>query len=152
MPVVTKYTGPAPMTFARRTPAMTAGTFSAVRKNIKWSATFPIPFVGPGDAGYSACDAAANTRALQESLSEEEGCYVQNGTVLYPNAIGTFGNMGRNIFRGPDFVDWDVSIVKFWKLNERTKLQFRAEFFNLLNHPIFSKWFHPQRPERPHPR
>jgi hypothetical protein len=61
-------------------------------KNIKWSATFPIRFVGPGDAGYSACAAAANTPALQESLSEEEGCYVQNGTVLYPNAIGTFGN------------------------------------------------------------
>jgi hypothetical protein len=74
-------------------------------KNIKWSATFPIPLVGPGDAGYSACAAAANTPALQESLGEEEGCYVQNGTVLFPNAIGTFGNMGRNIFHGPDFVD-----------------------------------------------
>ncbi len=107
-------------------------------KNIKWSPSNPIPFVEPGDPAYSSCLAAANTPALLESLVEEEGCYVQNGTVLYPNAIGTYGNTGRNVFRGPDFLDWDASLGKNWKLNERMKLQFRGEVFNLLNHPIFS--------------
>jgi hypothetical protein len=108
-------------------------------KNIKWSQSNPIPFVGPGDPAYSSCLSAANTPGLLESLIEEEGCYVQNGTVLYPNAIGTFGNMGRNIFRGPGFQDWDASIGKIWRLTERLKLQFRGEVFNVLNHPIFAQ-------------
>ena len=51
-------------------------------KNIKWSQNGAIPFVEPGDAAYSSCLSAANTPALQESLIEEEGCYVQNGTVM----------------------------------------------------------------------
>ena len=63
---------------------------------------------------------------------------MQNGTVLYPNAVGTYGNMGRNIFRGPGFADWDGSIGKVWKLSEKLKLQFRGEVFNVLNHPAFS--------------
>jgi hypothetical protein len=108
-------------------------------KNIKWSQNGPIPFVEPGDAAYSSCLSAANTPALQESLIEEEGCYVQNGTVMYPNAIGTFGNMGRNIFRGPGFVDLDSSVGKTWKLGERFNLQFRGEVFNVLNHPIYAQ-------------
>ena len=107
-------------------------------KNIKWSQSQGIPFVGPGDAAYSSCLSAANTPALMDSLVQEEGCYVQNGTVLYPNAIGTFGNMGRNIFRGPGFADWDGSLGNTWNLGERFKLQFRGEVFNVLNHPIYS--------------
>ena len=97
-----------------------------------------IPFVEPGDAAYSSCLAAANTPALMFSLEQEEGCYVQGGTVLYPNAVGTYGNMGRNIFRGPGFADWDGSIGKVWNLSEKFKLQFRGEVFNVLNHPAFS--------------
>jgi len=47
--------------------------------------------------------------------------------------------MGRNLFRGPGFVDWDGSLGKTWKLGERFNLQFRGEVFNVLNHPIFSQ-------------
>jgi hypothetical protein len=47
------------------------------------------------------------------------------------------GNMGRNIFRGPTFKNLDFSVSKIWKLNERVKLQFRGEFFNILNHANF---------------
>jgi hypothetical protein len=35
-------------------------------------------------------------------------------------------------------VNWDASVSKIWRLNEKLKLQFRAEVFNLLNHPNFS--------------
>jgi hypothetical protein len=51
-----------------------------------------------------------------------------------PNALGTFGNSGRNILRGPShfLVDW--SIMKYIPVSERWKLQFRAEFFNVFNH------------------
>ncbi len=45
--------------------------------------------------------------------------------------------MGRNIFRGPSFSNWDFSVSKVWKFHERLKLQLRGEFFNILNHANF---------------
>jgi hypothetical protein len=49
-----------------------------------------------------------------------------------------FGNNPRNAFRGPGFKDWDLSIVKNWKVTEKLGMQLRAEFFNVLNHPNFA--------------
>jgi hypothetical protein len=50
---------------------------------------------------------------------------------------GRFGNSGRNILIGPGFQNWDVSLLKNFLLQERTNLQFRAESFNVFNHPNF---------------
>jgi len=47
------------------------------------------------------------------------------------------GNLGRNIFRGPFQTNHDLGIVKMTKLAETVSLEFRAEFFNVLNHPAF---------------
>lgn len=55
---------------------------------------------------------------------------------VYP-AQYTFGNSGRNILRGPRFSDLDCSLRKTFNLTERQHLDFRAEFFNALNHPNF---------------
>jgi hypothetical protein len=52
-------------------------------------------------------------------------------------AQGTFGNAGRNIIKGPGYQTWDASLVKQFPINERTHLEFRAEFFNVLNHVNF---------------
>ena len=109
--------------------------------NIHWGrdSSARIPFVGPGDADYSSCLSAANTPALFYSLDQNEGCYVQSGTVLYPNAVGTYGNMGRNIFRGPGFADWDGSDRKSVEaVGEIQAAVSRREVFNVLNHPAFS--------------
>jgi hypothetical protein len=56
---------------------------------------------------------------------------------MVPPALGTFGTMARNIFRGPGIQNWDFSIVKNWQA-ERLGIQLRAEFFNVLNHPNFA--------------
>jgi hypothetical protein len=53
------------------------------------------------------------------------------------NAIGTFGNSGRNIIRGPGFLQADASILKNTPITERVQLQFRGEVFNVLNRPNF---------------
>jgi hypothetical protein len=66
------------------------------------------------------------------------GCYVQNGSVLLPPAYGTWSQDNRGIFRGPSFKIWDLSFTKNNKVTERVSAQFRAEFFNVLNHPTFS--------------
>jgi hypothetical protein len=47
---------------------------------------------------------------------------------------GQFGNEGRNVVRGPGIEDVDFSLFKNFNVTERTRLQFRAEYFNLLNH------------------
>ena len=47
---------------------------------------------------------------------------------------GTVGNLSRDTLTGPGYADWDISLVKSTSLTERTRLQFRAEFFNVLNH------------------
>jgi hypothetical protein len=50
-----------------------------------------------------------------------------------------YGNAGRNVLIGPPLVDVDASVAKNFTLRESTKLEFRAEFFNLPNHPIFGQ-------------
>jgi hypothetical protein len=49
-------------------------------------------------------------------------------------AYGTLGNLGRDTLTGPGYADWDLSLLKSTVLTEGTRLQFRAEFFNVLNH------------------
>jgi hypothetical protein len=47
------------------------------------------------------------------------------------------GTLGRNALTGPGFVNTDFSVTKNTKINERFNLQFRAELFDVFNHPNF---------------
>jgi hypothetical protein len=53
-------------------------------------------------------------------------------------APGTFGNAGRNILDGPGFQNMNAALVKNTHLSESVRIQFRAEAFNLFNHPNFN--------------
>jgi hypothetical protein len=55
----------------------------------------------------------------------------------YPTCINLRGNAGRNILTGPGLVNLDYSLVKNNHITESLNLQFRAEFFNLLNRANF---------------
>jgi Carboxypeptidase regulatory-like domain len=61
-----------------------------------------------------------------------------NVAAFAPNAIGTFGNSGKNILRGPRFFDTDLGLLKNFAIVERSTLQFRAEFFNAFNNVNFN--------------
>lgn len=52
--------------------------------------------------------------------------------------LGTTGNAGRYILRGPGVNNWDFSIFKSFQIREKVNLQFRADFFNGWNHTQFS--------------
>jgi outer membrane receptor protein involved in Fe transport len=110
------------------------------------SGPVPLPFF-PGSTNLSnpptantACNAAATTQALQTSL-RLFGCYAKGNSIMIPPAIGTFGTMGRNVFRDSGFRNWDASVMKNWKLYERLSAQLRLEVFNILNHANFANPF-----------
>jgi hypothetical protein len=61
-----------------------------------------------------------------------------NGTAS-ASALGTdFGNVGRNVLRGPAQNNVDISLIKRFPLRESTNIELRAEFFNLFNHVNFA--------------
>jgi Carboxypeptidase regulatory-like domain len=51
--------------------------------------------------------------------------------------VTVFGNLGRNIYRGPHQQNWDFSLIKNFKIMERQELRFTADFFNIWNHTNF---------------
>jgi hypothetical protein len=63
--------------------------------------------------------------------------WFNTGAFAFPPR-GTFGNAGRNILTGPGTENVNLSLLKNITLRERLDLQFRAEFFNLFNHPNFN--------------
>jgi hypothetical protein len=85
----------------------------------------------------SAAIAGCVANAASGATLATGGCYVSanGGSYLTPPALGTFGNMGRNIFRDSGFKNWDMSVFKNFKWRERIGAQFRFEVFNILNHP-----------------
>jgi hypothetical protein len=111
----------------------------------------PIPyFPGSGQIGLpnptsnAACNAQAlaldggNLSGPADASLATFGCYVKGGSLLTPPSVGSYGTAGRNLFRDSGFRNWDLSMVKGWIFKERLTTQFRAEFFNVLNHPSFA--------------
>jgi hypothetical protein len=66
------------------------------------------------------------------------GCYANGSSVMIPPPLGQFGNMGRNMFQDTGFRNFDFSLSKNFHFGEAMRLQFRAEFFNIFNHPNFA--------------
>jgi hypothetical protein len=118
---------PGSATYVANMPA-TCVTLAASENNPKGVALSTNPNVPTTDPNFNGYAALASN-----------GCYYENGTAIVPPAQGTFGNMGRNVLRNSNpFREWDFSIAKNFLLTERLKAQFRAEFFNVTNKPIFS--------------
>ncbi len=81
--------------------------------------------IGNPNAGPQTVQEWFNTSAFQQVIFD-------------PNSpVQQFGNAGRNIVQGPGYANWDFSALKEIRFTESKALQFRAEFFNILNHPNF---------------
>ena len=116
------------------------------------STTTGIPyFPGSGNSSSPTTNAACNAQSLAldggvaggpaTTALANFGCFASGRSFMIPPPLGTFGTMGRNIFRDTGFHNWDFSVAKNWKFGERVSAQFRAEFFNFLNHPNFANPF-----------
>jgi hypothetical protein len=98
----------------------------------------PIPhFAGGGPNMPAACTSNAAAIGATGSLNAF-GCYAKGSSVLIPPARGTFGTMRRNLFPDSGFRNFDFSLAKNLHFGERVRAQFRAEFFNIFNHPNFA--------------
>ena len=60
-----------------------------------------------------------------------------NPAAFVATDLGTYGNSGRNIIFSAPQLNIDMSLFKDFAFSERAKLQFRSEFFNMINHPNF---------------
>jgi hypothetical protein len=101
-----------------------------------------IPFFAGNSNPACAAKALAmdggNAAGLADASLNAFGCYANGKSILLPPAFGTLGNLGRNVFRDTGFHNLDLSISKNWKFRERLTAQFRAEAFNVTNHPNFA--------------
>src|SRR4029079_19015756 len=55
-----------------------------------------------------------------------------------PQPAGVLGNTAAGFLTWPGMSNVDVALMKSFQLNERFRVQFRAEAFNVLNHPNFA--------------
>jgi hypothetical protein len=96
-------------------------------------------YVTPQDTNAN-CTAQATALGAGALYSLQKfGCFAAGNSVLIPPAVGTYGTSSPNIFPGLPFKDWDFSLLKnFPIMGDRIRGQFRAEFFNILNHPTYA--------------
>jgi hypothetical protein len=71
---------------------------------------------------------------ISQSKSALINNYFGGYTFTTPVANAPFGNLGRNAFRTPGLAQWDFAVNKRFRITENAGLQFRSEFFNILNH------------------
>ncbi len=102
----------------------------------------------PATVFNSTGDVAGVNSDFGQAANRLAGCNPNNAprsvaewfnTACFVNAApGTFGDAGRNSVWGPPTRNWDFALYKNGPLTERLRYQFRAEFFNFLNHPSFN--------------
>ncbi len=85
------------------------------------------PFLRPNVSGSAA----------SQSTAQMINTYFAGYTFATPPSTDPFGNLSRNAFRSPGFEQWDLGVDKNFRIRESMKLQFRSEFFNVLNHTNF---------------
>jgi len=93
----------------------------------------PYPFDFPDRTFGPGCNSAVNPG---DPLH-----YIKTECFSFPTPVTRMGNAGRNTLIGPGLSNLDFSLVKnnyVKRFSESFNIQFRAEFFNLLNHPNFS--------------
>jgi hypothetical protein len=94
----------------------------------------PLTVTSPGDL---ALIGTAGQRAIQLGDPHVDNPSIDrwfNTSAFVPNTPGVWGNVGRNTLRGPKAWNIDSSLSRRFQLNEKQRVELRAEAFNVLNH------------------
>jgi outer membrane receptor protein involved in Fe transport len=123
---------------------------STWRSGIPLNVCLPTDVAGTGlGAGSYECQRPDLVGNPNLPKSERTLGHYFNAAAFVAPALGTFGNAGRNVVRGPGINNWDLSFFKDfefpwfgkhhgWAAGETAKLQFRSELFNAFNHAQYS--------------
>ena len=103
---------------------------------------FPFNVISPVDSANTSSGGTARPDLISKPSSNcgdahLTGCISPAAFALVPTGVYRYGNAGRNLLFGPGLFDMDYSLFRNIPIKERLRLQFRAEFFNVFNHPNF---------------
>jgi len=116
----------------------TAHTGTAINVNYGPSATNDVTGSIADYRGLAVLRPNVSGSSVSQNTNGEVNNYFNGYTFTTPSASDPFGDLGRDAFRGPGFWQLDTGINKTFSIGERFKLQFRSEFFNILNKTNFS--------------
>jgi hypothetical protein len=134
----------------------TPSDFKGTQSSIPFCTGFTVNPDGSANSGGASCTFTSGVTGVPALVSASSfisncaakapdpttlaagGCFANGNSVMTPPKAGTFGTMGRNIFRDSGYRDWDLSVFKNFTWKERYGAQFRLEMFNILNHPVFA--------------
>lgn len=111
---------------------------------VTWQSGFPFTVTSGRDNSFTGigrdrADFLGGKATLDSGRPHGELIARYFDTSLFTvNAIGTFGNSGKNNLRGPGYFNTDLGVLKVTGITERVSLQFRAEFFNVFNNVNFN--------------
>lgn len=95
----------------------------------------------PGTSNSACLAKATSMGQLAVASLTNLGCYAVGSSILIPPAYGSYGTTAPDLWRDDGYKNWDLSVSKAFTIKERLKAEARVEFFNILNHPI---WSNPQ--------
>ncbi len=93
--------------------------------------------LGAFNANVDVPNYANNGSPLYINRNPRKGLAYFNPNYYVPETIGQVGNAMRRSFPGPGIDNYDMALLKTTAITEATKLQFRAEAFNVFNHAQF---------------
>ena len=94
--------------------------------------------LGAFNANVDVPSYANNGSSLYVNRDPRKGLPYFNPDYFVPETIGQVGNAMRRSFSGPGINNFDMALLKSTDITENTKLQFRAEAFNVFNHAQFT--------------
>jgi hypothetical protein len=88
-------------------------------------------------AGNDRANLVGNPELASGRSRAEQIVQYFNTAAFAQNAIGQFGNLGRNTMTGPKLSNTDLSLMKNFRFRERFGAQLRGEFYNAFNQVNF---------------
>ncbi|MEJ7605740.1 MAG: hypothetical protein WKF37_05620 [Bryobacteraceae bacterium] len=116
----------------------TATTGEPINLRYAPAANFQVSDIGPDWRGAISYRPNVTGNPLLPESERTPGRYLNPATVVLPtDPSQPFGNVGRNAVYGPSFLQFDAQVSKFFRITESSSVQFRSEFFNVLNKTNF---------------
>ncbi|MGE5733622.1 MAG: TonB-dependent receptor, partial [Acidobacteriota bacterium] len=108
----------------------------------RFATGFPVTLSEGDDNSLCGCDGVDtpnyNGQPIHFLDPRGEGNLFFDPSPFSPETLGSIGNTKRRFFHGPGFNQWDFALHKNTRVTERMLLEFRAEFFNAVNHAQFA--------------